>query len=147
MNTKRMLLCAALLSPGLGAGTAALADPPDWAPAHGYRAKRAPVEREHRYVYYPAQQVYYAPETSTWFWINGGTWQFGMNLPSQVHVAVNSGGVPVMLPTERPYVEHMYVEENYGRPWREKHRHELHDRDDRRDRHDRDDHDRGRHRN
>lgn len=136
MNLKRMLLCAALLSAGLGAGIPALAGPPDWAPAHGYRAKQAPVAREeHRYVYYPAQQVYYAPETRTWFWIDGGSWQFGLNLPSQVHVAVNGGGVPVMLPTERPYVEHAYVEEQYGRPWREKRKHKH------KHKHDRDEHD------
>jgi hypothetical protein len=28
-----------------------------------------------------------------------------------------------MLHSERPYVEHVYVEEHYGRPWREKHGH------------------------
>ncbi|MGH8807798.1 MAG: hypothetical protein ACREX0_07970, partial [Noviherbaspirillum sp.] len=49
---------------GLGLALPALADPPPWAPAHGRRAKEA---REQRYVYYPAQQVYYAPEQKAWF--------------------------------------------------------------------------------
>lgn len=110
-------------------GTPAQADPPPWAPAHGYRAKQAEV-REYKYVYYPAQQVYYAPATRSWFWLNGGNWQVGVNLPTQFQVAVGSGSVPVVLHSDRPYVEHVYVEEHYGRPWREKHRHRKHDRDD-----------------
>jgi hypothetical protein len=97
----------------------AQAAPPPWAPAHGYRAKQ---EREYRYVYYPAQQVYYAPEEHVWFWMNGGNWQFGVNLPTQYRIQSTSG-VPVVLGSARPYVEHVYVEENYGRPWREKHEH------------------------
>jgi hypothetical protein len=100
----------------------AFADPPPWAPAHGRRAKE---EREYRYVYYPAQQVYYAPAQQTWFWMNGGNWQFGLNLPNQFHVAANAG-VPVMLQSPQPYVQHVYVEERYGRPWREKHNEKHH---------------------
>lgn len=121
MHTRRILLRAALLAMALATSAPAFADPPPWAPAHGYRAKKTYEVREHRYVYYPAQQVYYAPDTRTWFWINGGNWQFGMNLPHQVHVSVNSG-IPVVLQSDRPYVEHVYVEERYGRPWREKHK-------------------------
>lgn len=95
----------------------ALADPPPWAPAHGHRAKQ---ERSYRYVYYPAQQVYFAPDQNVWFWMSGGNWQFGVNLPTRYQVYATSG-VPVVLATERPYREHVYVEEQYGRPWREKH--------------------------
>ena len=53
----------------LGMSVPALADPPPWAPAHGRRAKEV---HEYRYVYYPAQQVYYAPEQQLWFWMGGG---------------------------------------------------------------------------
>lgn len=93
------------------------ASPPPWAPAHGYRAKQ---EREYRYVYYPAQQVYYAPEQQLWFWMNGGSWQLGVNLPVQYRIG-SASGVQVSLHSDRPYIEHAYVEQNYGRPWREKH--------------------------
>jgi hypothetical protein len=97
----------------------ALADPPPWAPAHGRRAKEV---REYRYVYYPAQQVYYAPEQKAWFWLNGGNWQAGVSLPTQFHIQAGSG-VSLSLTADRPYVQHVYVEEHYGRPWREKHGH------------------------
>ena len=102
----------------LGMSAPALADPPPWAPAHGRRAKEV---HEYRYVYYPAQQVYYAPEQQLWFWMNGGDWQVGVNLPLQYRSNVSSG-VQVVLQSDRPYVEHAYVEERYGRPWRDKHK-------------------------
>ncbi len=103
----------------LGMSVPALADPPPWAPAHGRRAKEV---HEYRYVYYPAQQVYYAPEQQLWFWMGGGGWQVGVNLPVQYRTRTSSG-VQVVLQSDRPYVKHTYVEEHYGRPWREKHKH------------------------
>lgn len=146
MKKSLALLAGAGVFISLAAGMPAQADPPSWAPAHGYRAKQAEV-REYNYVYYPAQQVYYAPATQSWFWLNGGNWQVGVNLPVQYRGYVSTGGVPVVLHSSRPYTEHVYVEEHYGRPWREKHHYDRdHDRHWDRD-HDRhgDDHDRGRH--
>lgn len=118
---KRSPLALFAVAAGFGLSAPALADPPPWAPAHGHRAKQAQV-REYHYVYYPAQQVYYAPEQQLWFWMNGGNWQFGVNLPTHYR-AYTSSGVQLVLQSDRPYVEHVYVEENYGRPWREKHKH------------------------
>ncbi len=115
---KQYLALLAASAIGVGLSVPAQADPPPWAPAHGHRAKQA---REYHYVYYPAQQVYYAPEQQIWFWMNGGNWQFGVNLPTQYR-AYASSGVPVVLHSSRPYVEHVYVEKRYGRPWREEHR-------------------------
>lgn len=100
----------------------AFADPPPWAPAHGHRAKQA---QEYRYVYYPAQQVYYSPQEQVWFWMNGSNWNFGVNLPAQFRIGASSG-VSVVLGSSKPFVEHRYVEERYGRPWREKHKKEKH---------------------
>lgn len=119
---KKQHLIAFLLfaSAGLGVGIPAQADPPAWAPAHGRRAKEV---HEYRYVYYPAQQVYYAPESRNWFWLNGGNWQAGVTLPSRLQINASNGGVSIMLNSPRPYVEHVYVEEHYGRPWREEHGH------------------------
>ena len=114
---------AALIAAGIGfcASTPALADPPPWAPAHGYRAKQEQA-RSYRYVYYPAQQVYYAPEQRLWFWMGGSGWQFGASLPVRYQPA-NTSGVTLTLASSRPYTEHVYVEENYGKPWREEHGH------------------------
>lgn len=126
----RALLLTITFAAGLGAALPAYADPPPWAPAHGHRAKKV---REYRYVYYPQQQVYYAPANNTWFWMNGGHWQFGIHLPLQYRGVASYGGVPVVLQSNRPYVQHVYVERTYGRPWREKHR--KHKKDKHRDRH------------
>jgi hypothetical protein len=123
MKKKPLASARTLLSLGIGLaiGFPTQADPPPWAAAHGQRAKEVEV-REYRYVYYPTQQVYFAPETRSWFWLNGSAWQGGLNLPAQRHVNAASGGVSVLLNTPRPYVEHVYVEEHYGRPWRERHK-------------------------
>src|ERR1043166_9480573 len=51
-----------LLAAMLGSG-AVWADPPDHAPAHGYRGK-------HHYIYYPQKQIYYGPEPQLWFWLD-----------------------------------------------------------------------------
>lgn len=97
----------ALLAAWLALPSPAVADPPPWAPAYGYRAK------QHRYVYYPAYEVYYAPETQLWFWLDGGRWRVGASLPTGVVVA-GVPGVSVVLGAERPYREHAYVVERYG---------------------------------
>lgn len=86
----------------------ALADPPPWAPAHGYRAK------EYRYVYYPQYQVYYAPETQLWFWLGGGQWRAGVSLPAGMYLG-GAPGVSVVLDTGHPYERHDYVVRQYGR--------------------------------
>ncbi|HTN66744.1 MAG TPA: hypothetical protein VL051_11245 [Burkholderiaceae bacterium] len=130
-HPRRLLLVAAVLL-GAAAALPTYASPPPWAPAHGHRAKQA---QQYRYVYYPAQQVYYAPASQTWFWMSGSNWRFGVNLPAQYRGYAASGGVPVVLHSSRPYVEHVYVEKNYGRPWREKHRKQKKDKRSHHDRH------------
>lgn len=98
------LLCAACLAAAPVA--AVLADPPAHAPAHGYRAKQ-------RYVYYPSREVYYAPDSRMWFWLDGGDWQVGVNLPAY-YQQYTTGGVSIELGTDRPYTEHSYVVRQYG---------------------------------
>jgi len=117
--TSLLIACVALPS------AAALADPPPWAPAHGYRAKR------YRYVYYPRHEVYYAPESRLWFWLDGGRWRFGASLPTGIVVA-GTPGVSVVLGTELPYEDHAYMVERYGgrRHERERYRYRREDDDD-----------------
>jgi hypothetical protein len=116
---KQILKAAALslLAAGLAMPPPAIADPPPWAPAYGYRAK------QHHYVYYPRQEVYYAPETRLWFWLDGGRWRFGASLPPTYYVA-GTPGVSVYLGSARPYYEHYTVVERYG--GRHHHRHHRH---------------------
>jgi hypothetical protein len=110
-----------LLAAWLALPDAALADPPPWAPAHGYRAK------QYRYVYYPRHEVYYAPATQLWFWMHDGNWRIGTSLPTGI-VMAGVPGVSVILGTERPYEANAYVVERYGGRHHERHRHH-HDRD------------------
>jgi len=83
------------------------ADPPPWAPAHGYRA-------QHEYVYYPSHEIYYEPASSLWFWLDQGNWRFGVELPIYYR-QYTRGGITVVLDAERPYHRHDYVVEHYGR--------------------------------
>lgn len=119
------IAAASLLAAWLALPSPVLADPPSWAPAHGYRTK------QHHYVYYPRHEVYYAPSSQLWFWLDGGRWRTGADLPGRIVVA----GLPAMsifLGTERPYEMNAYVVERYGKGHRNRHenrRHRHHDDD------------------
>ncbi|MGH8183268.1 MAG: hypothetical protein ACREPH_06395 [Rhodanobacteraceae bacterium] len=108
MKTLRLATVAtlAIASAGLAA-TPAWADPPPWAPAHGWRAKR-------QYVYYPSAEVYYAPDSRMWFWLGGNGWQAGVNLPLALRGYVNVGGVNISLDVDRPYLQNDDVVRRYG---------------------------------
>lgn len=100
---KSFLQCLATLALFVGAiavAAPALADPPPWAPAHGYRAKKA-----YKYYYYPASRVYYAPDRGTYFWFSNGGWQVGAALPGGIRVDVGQRQT-IELDTERPYERH-----------------------------------------
>lgn len=83
--------------------------PPPWAPAHGFR-------RNHDYYYYPAADVYYRPADRTWFYLDGGNWRFGVNLPASVHVDFDHS-VSLTMETERPYEFHDKVRTYYPRDY------------------------------
>jgi hypothetical protein len=104
----RKLAAAAVVLGAAITAMPAIADPPPWAPANGYRAK------QHRYVYYPEREIYYEPEQRMWFWLDGGNWRVGASLPG-AYVSYATGGVNIELNTDRPYTEHAYVVEHYGK--------------------------------
>lgn len=108
MKTLRFAVIATLAIAGAGlVATPAVADPPPWAPAHGWRAK-------HQYVYYPSAEVYYEPASSMWFWLGGNGWQAGVNLPGALQGYVSAGGVNIALDVDRPYLRNDYVVQRYG---------------------------------
>ena len=72
------------------------------------------------YTYYPSQQVYYSPRGRVWFWNERGEWRSGKRLP-RVNRLQSDPGIAVMLRTDRPYTQHVYVEHKYGHPWRKRH--------------------------
>jgi hypothetical protein len=90
----------------------ALADPPPWAPAHGYRAKHDAVRYE--YHYYPSYEVYYEPSRSLWFWFDDGDWHLGPRLPIVYAPVHFRNHVTVELDSPDPYFRHAYVVEKYG---------------------------------
>lgn len=116
----RGLAVASLLVAWVGLPSSAHAHPTPWAPAHGYRAK------EYRYVYSPHHEIYYAPATQHWFWLDGGRWRVGTSLPSGIVVA-GVPGVSVIHSTERPYQMNTYVVKRYGGKRHERHRRHRHD--------------------
>jgi hypothetical protein len=86
----------------------AFSDPPAHAPAHGWRAK-------HRYTYYRDHEIYDSPESNFWFWMDGdGDWRGGVNLPVRLQ-QFTIGGISIELDTDKPYREHDYVVEHYGK--------------------------------
>ncbi len=103
-SMNRLLLVLLLTATPLGVSWA---EPPPWAPAHGYRAK-------HHYVYYPEREVYYAPDSGSWFWLDGGDWQVGVTLPVSLQPFVRVG-VNLDLESDRPYYEHRQVVDYYGK--------------------------------
>lgn len=116
MKLKHSILVMLALGGAIGTAAPVFAAPPAHAPAHGYRA-------QHRYVYYPEREIYYAPESRLWFWIGDGDWRFGASLPIG-YQQYTTGGVSIELDSERPYTEHVYVTQKYGKgPKHKKHKH------------------------
>lgn len=76
---------------------------------------------KHRYVYYGDHDIYFAPETKTYYWRTNGAWQSGVTLPPEDRTYVQKGGVTIELDTDRPYTRHEYVVAHY------KHRHDSDD--------------------
>jgi hypothetical protein len=67
----------------------------------------------HHYVYYRDHDIYFAPESKTYYWNNNGSWQSGSALPSEYQGYISSGGVNVDLDTLRPYERNDYVVSHY----------------------------------
>ena len=108
MHINRIAVVALLAMAGTTlVAVPALADPPPWAPAHGWRA-------HHQYVYYPSAEVYYAPDTRMWFWLGGAGWQAGVSLPAALQGYVQVGGVNISLDVDRPYLRNAEVVRHYG---------------------------------
>ena len=68
---------------------------------------------EHHYVYYGDHDIYFAPETKTYYWQEGGAWRSGEELPTASRGYVTSGGMKIDLDTERPYERSELVIKRY----------------------------------
>lgn len=67
----------------------------------------------HHYVYYRDHEIYFAPESKTYYWMSNGKWQSGPVLPTESQRYISGSGVSVDLDTERPYERHEYVVSHY----------------------------------
>jgi hypothetical protein len=88
--------------------------PPDWAPAHGYRAK-------HRYLYFPSCSVYYDTDRSIYFYIEDGHWVISADLPGGLSVRLGTY-VVLEMDTDKPYRHHGQHQKKYP-PGRMKEKH------------------------
>ncbi len=68
---------------------------------------------KHHYIYYRDHDIYFAPETRTYFWLDSGRWQSGPVLPTEVKGYVGTNGVDIQLDTDRPYERNDYVVTHY----------------------------------
>jgi hypothetical protein len=116
MNIQRNLVAAIALAIGFASLPAIAAD-------------AVVVEKtttKHHYVYYGDHQIYFAPETKTYYWQQQGdsTWHSGTMLPAESQAYVKTGGVTMDLDTETPYERDEWVRKHY------KDKHENGDKDD-----------------
>lgn len=132
MNIQRNLVAAAVLAIGFAGAVPALAEPDSTVTV-------TRTTSSHHYVYYGDHQIYFAPETKTYYWRHDGAWTSGTELPTESRGYVSAGGVELDLDTDRPYERHQWVVTHY----RDKHDGDRRDGDDRHDadRHDDDKHD------
>ena len=69
--------------------------PPQWAPAHGHRAK-------YKYLYFPECPAYYDTDRSVYFYIEGANWVVSVSLPDRLSMKV-SEHVVLEMDTDKPY--------------------------------------------
>jgi hypothetical protein len=70
---------------------------------------------KHKYVYYGDHDIYFSPDTRTYYWMADGKWQSGAVLPTDSQAYVRDGGVDIELDTARPYERNEYVIAHYKR--------------------------------
>jgi hypothetical protein len=68
---------------------------------------------KHHFIYYRDHDIYFAPESHTYYWMNNGTWVSGPALPPEDRAYVTSRGVDIELDTAVPYTRHEYVVSHY----------------------------------
>lgn len=109
MNIQNKLTAAIALAIGLAAAVPALADNTDTT------TTTTVVKTNHHYVYYGEHQIYFAPDTKTYYWQNngGGEWQSGAVLPVDSQGFVKTGGVQIDLDTDHPYERNEWVRKHY----------------------------------
>lgn len=123
MNMRTNFITATAIAIGFAAAMPAMAQPTETT-----QTTTTVKKSQHHYVYYGDHDIYFAPETKTYYWQADGAWTSGAELPTASRGYVTSGGMKIDLDTERPYERSDVVIKQYKLG---------HDRDN----HDSDDHD------
>jgi len=111
MTIHRNHLAAAIASLVLCAALPALADEP--MPQDQATTTTTTTVTKHHYVYYPEHDIYFAPDTKTYYYQINGNWTAGTTLPAEDMPYIRSRGVSIELDTDRPYERHDYVISHY----------------------------------
>src|SRR6266404_3538610 len=77
----------------LAIAIAAAAGQPVFAEEHGVTVGN------HHFVYYRDHDIYFAPESKTYYWMDNGAWRSGATLPPEDMAYISSGGVDIQLDT------------------------------------------------
>lgn len=118
-SKKAALWGGAFLAFSFFASTAVHADPPPWAKAHGYRAKKHEhheheeerhYKKHYSYIYYPSSQVYYSPVVKRYYYLNNGAWMQSPTAPLSINLGKS---VSITLGGSTPYVYHPMVVKEY----------------------------------
>ncbi len=113
MNMRHSLITATAVALGLAAGAPAIAQQTEHTTETTTTTTKTTQEGHHRYVYYGDHDIYFAPDTKTYYWQEDGEWRSGMELPVADRTYVTTGGVTIDLDTERPYERHEWVVKHY----------------------------------
>ena len=119
MNVRHTISTATLMAIACAAATPVLAQQTETTET---TTTTTVTKGHHRYIYYGDHDIYFAPETKTYYWREGDAWRSGVELPPTDREYITAGGVTIDLDTDRPYERNDWVIEHY--------KHGRHDRDD-----------------
>jgi hypothetical protein len=109
MNMRHCYITSTVLAIGLVAALPAIAQPTERTETTVTTVQKG----HHRYVYYGDHDIYFAPESKTYYWQEGKEWRSGNELPMASRSYITNGGVDIDLDTERPYERNEWVVKHY----------------------------------
>jgi hypothetical protein len=80
---------------------------------NGMTSSTTTTTEKHKYVYYADHDIYFAPDTKTYYYQANGNWTSGTTLPPEDQAFVRGRGVAIELDTDKPYTRHDYVIAHY----------------------------------
>jgi hypothetical protein len=110
MNMRHTISTATLMAIACAAATPVLAQQTETTET---TTTTTVTKGHHRYVYYGDHDIYFAPETKTYYWREGDAWRSGVELPPTDREYITTGGVNIELDTERPYERNEWVIQHY----------------------------------